>query len=57
MALTGAYVALLIRMQKMAAERQAKVRYLPQVHESDAVDERPVLVLQRSANWIDGPGA
>ena len=50
LALTGAYVALLVRMQKMAAERQAKVRYLPQVHESDAVDERPVLVLQRSAN-------
>jgi len=48
--LLGAYVALLVRMQKMAAERQAKVRYLPQVAEAPVEDEGRVLVLQRSAN-------
>lgn len=50
LALLGGYVALLVRMQKMVAERQAKVRFLPQVVEESAVDDHQVLMLHRSAN-------
>ena len=49
--LTGAYVALLLRLQSMAAERQAKVHYLPHAAEEPVVeDDHSVLVLSRSAN-------
>lgn len=42
----GAYIVLLVRTQRLAAERQDKVRYLPNVGGAP----EPQLLLQRSAN-------
>ena len=42
------YVALLVRTQRLAAERRVKVHYLPAIGSSSVPE--PQLVLQRSAN-------
>jgi Flp pilus assembly protein TadB len=41
----GAYVALLVRMKSIAAEREAKLAYLP-----EAAPPEPALMLRRSVN-------
>lgn len=46
--LLAGYVGLLIRTQRLAAERRVKVHYLPTV--ATATSSEPQLLLQRSAN-------
>ena len=50
--LLAGYVVALARMQRLATERDAKVRYLPNGggRGGSSLDARPQLLLQRSAN-------